>query len=160
MTSIESIVNSPYGEIYMTLDEIRKELEKDSRVNDTTLDLESLKIPQLHGKYLNFLTDERLLLGMYQAEVDLMLRLKWEYYTGKLSQQELQNRGWEPFALKILRNDIDLYLNSDSDLVKSRQKLFYQKEKISLLEEIIKELNNRHWKIRNAIDWRKFVNGQ
>jgi len=144
----------------MTLDEIRKELEKDSRVNDTTLDLESLKIPQLHGKYLNFLTDERLLLGMYQAEVDLMLRLKWEYYTGKLSQQELQNRGWEPFALKILRNDIDLYLNSDSDLVKSRQKLFYQKEKISLLEEIIKELNNRHWKIRNAIDWRKFVNGQ
>lgn len=144
----------------MTLDEIRKELEKDSRVNDTTLDLESLKIPQLHGKYLNFLTDERLLLGMFQAEVDLMLRLKWEYYTGKLSQQELQNRGWEPFALKILRNDIDLYLNSDSDLVKSRQKLFYQKEKISLLEEIIKELNNRHWKIRNAIDWRKFVNGQ
>lgn len=144
----------------MTLDEIRKELEKDSRVNDTTLDLESLKIPQLHGKYLNFLTDERLLLGMYQSEVDLMLRLKWEYYTGKLSQQELQNRGWEPFALKILRNDIDLYLNSDSDLVKTRQKLFYQKEKISLLEEIIKELNNRHWKIRNAIDWRKFVNGQ
>jgi hypothetical protein len=51
-------------------------------------------------------------------------------------------------------------LNADADISKARQRVVYQKEKISLLEEIVKELNNRHWKIRNAIDWRKFVNGQ
>jgi len=77
-----------------------------------------------------------------------------------MSHEELTARGWEPFPLKILRNDLDLYLESDADLAKLQQKVVYQKEKIALLEEIVKELNNRHWKIRCAIDWRKFVNGQ
>jgi hypothetical protein len=144
----------------MTLDDIRKEIERDVRLDDSALDLESLKIPQLHSKYLNFLTDERLALRKAEGDLSVLLRAKWEYYTGKMSQEELTARGWEPFSLKILRNDLDLYLEGDEDLNKSRQKTAYLKEKISLLEEIVKELNNRHWKIRNAIDWRKFVNGQ
>ena len=126
----------------MTLDDIRKEIERDVRLDDTALDLEALKIPQLHGKYLNFLTDEKLAMSKYEFD------------------EELTARGWEPFSLKILRNDLDLYLESDADLAKLQQKVVYQKEKIALLEEIVKELNNRHWKIRCAIDWRKFVNGQ
>lgn len=144
----------------MTLDDIRKEIERDVRLDDSCLDLESLKIPQLHSKYLNFLTDEKLALTKHEFDFRVLLRAKWEYYTGKMSQEELTVRGWEPFALKILRNDLDMYLESDPDLGKLQQKVAYQKEKISLLEEIVKELNNRHWKIRCAIDWRKFVNGQ
>jgi hypothetical protein len=144
----------------MTLDDIRKEIQRDVTLDDAALDLESLKIPQLHSKYLNFLTDERLMLKKAQADYAVLRRSKWEYYTGKMSQEELLARGWEPFALKILRNDLDLYLDGDEDLNKLVQKCEYLKEKISLLEEIVKELNNRHWKIRNAIEWRKFVNGQ
>jgi hypothetical protein len=144
----------------MTLDDLRTEIQKDMVLNQLELDTESLKIPQLHGKYLNFLTDERLSLRKIEADRSVMLRAKWEYYTGKMSQEELAVRGWEPFALKILRNDLDLYLDSDSDLIKCNQKIEYQKEKISLLEEVVKELNTRHWKIRNAIEWRRFTNGQ
>jgi len=144
----------------MTLDDLRKEIVRDMTLDETALDLESLKIPQLHGKYLNFLTDERLAHKKLDGEYNALLRAKWEYYTGKMSQEELQDRGWQPFALKILRQDIDLYLNSDGDLIKHTQRMALQKEKISLLEEVVKELNNRHWKIRNAIEWRKFVGGQ
>jgi hypothetical protein len=144
----------------MTLDELRKEIQRDTTLDEAAMDLESLKIPQLHSKYLNFLTDERLVLAKMKYDLAVLLRAKWEYYTGKMSQEELLARGWEPFALKILRNDLDLYLESDTDLGKLRQKIEYQGEKISLLEEIVKELNNRHWKIRNAIEWRKFINGQ
>ena len=144
----------------MTLDDIRKEIERDVRLDETALDIESLKIPQLHSKYLNFLMDERLSLAKITSDYDTTLRIKWEYYTGKMSQEQLTAHGWEPFALRVLRNDLDLYLNSDADISKARQRVVYQKEKISLLEEIVKVLNNRHWKIRNAIDWRKFVNGQ
>ena len=135
-------------------------VEKDMQIDDLNLDLESLKTPQLHGKYLNFLTDERLALAKHEAEASVVLRDKWEYYTGKMSEDQMRSRGWEPFALKILRNDLDIYLNSDADITKSRQRVLFQKEKISLLEEIVRELNNRHWKIRNAIEWRRFVNGQ
>lgn len=144
----------------MTLDEIRKEIERDTKIDPLELDLESLKIPQLHGKYLNFLLDERLALSQIQADSATVLRTKWEYYTGKMSREEMEAKGWEPFTLKILRQDLDLYIDSDTDVVRSRQKVLYQREKIALLEEIVKELNNRHWKIRNAVDWRKFCNGQ
>jgi hypothetical protein len=144
----------------MTLDDIRKELEKDTLVDQTALDTESLKIPQLHSKYLNFLTDERLVLSQYESELSIFERIWWEYYTGKMSREELLVRKLEPFTLKILRQDIPLYLNADPNIIKARQKCLYQREKISLLEEIVKELNNRHWKIRNAIEWRRFVNGQ
>lgn len=144
----------------MTLDEIRIELERDMALDQAALDLESLKIPQLHSKYLNFLMDERLVQRKTEADYSVLLRAKWEYYTGKMSQEELDSRGWQPFALKILRQDIDLYLDSDQDLIKLQQKTQYQKEKVALLEEVVKELNTRHWKIRNAIEWRKFTNGQ
>ena len=127
----------------MTLDDIRKEIQRDVTLDDAALDLESLKIPQLHSKYLNFLTDERLMLKKAQADYAVLRRAKWEYYTGKMSQEELLARGWEPFALKILRNDLDLYLDGDEDLNKLVQKCEYLKEKISLLEEIVKELNNK-----------------
>jgi hypothetical protein len=129
-------------------------------LDDAALDIESLKIPQLHSKYLNFLMDERLALRKLETDYRVLLRAKWEYYTGKMSQEELTARGWEPFALKILRNDLDLYLDSDADLIKLKQKSDFQKEKIALLEEVVKELNTRHWKIRNAIEWRRFTNGQ
>jgi hypothetical protein len=144
----------------MTLDDIRKELQRDMVLDDAALDIESLKIPQLHSKYLNFLMDERLALRKLETDYRVLLRAKWEYYTGKMSQEELTARGWEPFALKILRNDLDLYLDSDADLIKLKQKSDFQKEKIALLEEVVKELNTRHWKIRNAIEWRRFTNGQ
>jgi len=144
----------------MTLDEIRIEIQKDMNLDQASLDLESLKIPQLHSKYLNFLMDERLAVRKAENDYNVMMRVKWEYYTGKMSKEELAARGWEPFSLKILRNDLDLYMNSDEDLSKLSCKLLFQKEKVSLLEEVIKELNTRHWKIRNAIDWRRFINGQ
>ena len=144
----------------MTLDDIRKELERDTRIDDSALDAESLRIPQLHGKYLNFLMEERLSLARYENDVATITRDKWEYYTGKMSEEQLTARGWEPFNLKILRNDLDMYLNADADIVKARQKMQFQKEKVALLEEVVKELNNRHWKIRNAIEWRRFTNGQ
>jgi hypothetical protein len=144
----------------MTLDEIREQIETDMVLDHSMLDTESLKIPQLHGKYLNFLLDERLHLKKMEGDYSVLLRAKWELYTGKMSQEELSVRGWQPFPLKILRNDLDLYLESDSDLLKIKQKLAYQKEKIALLEEVIKELNSRHWKIKNAIEWRRFTNGQ
>lgn len=144
----------------MTLDDIRNELLKDMGLDETALDTESLRIPQLHSKYLNFLFDERLLMSKYEGDLAKTVKVKWEYYTGKMSDEELRERGLEPFQLKVLRQDIDIYLDSDDDIIKARQRVQFQKEKISLLEEVIKELNSRHWKIRNAIEWRRFTNGQ
>ena len=94
----------------MELSELRKHVEQDSRIDDTELDTESLRLPALHSKYLNFYHDAKLRLEKATNEYNRLYRLKWEYYSGKMDEQTLRERGWEPFDHKILRNDIGIYL--------------------------------------------------
>lgn len=144
----------------MDISEIRKLVAEDMPIDDTELDIESMTIPQLHSKYLNFYLDEKLVLQKLNSDYYRLKKTKWEYYTGKLDGEQLQEYGWEPFQFKILKQDIDLYMDSDEDLQKLSNKVAYQKEKINYLDSILKSINNRQWNIRNAIEWRKFINGQ
>ena len=143
----------------MDMMKIRELISGDVVINDEQLDIESLKIPQLYGKYLNIYQDEKALYHSHNFQHKKLKRLKWEYYTGKLSEDQLKELGWEQFDLKILRQDIDLYLESDSELVALEMKLTVQKEKTDYLQSFLKELANRQYHIRDAILWRKFISG-
>ena len=143
----------------MNFNELKKMIEIDLQFKEDQLDTESLKIPQIHSKYLNFLTDEKLKLQTFKFQHDTLYRLKWEYYNGKISAEELEKQGWEQFDLKLLKQDIPIYLNSDEDLKSLNEKIFFQKEKIAYLDSIIKMIMNRQFHIRDAIAWRKFING-
>ena len=44
----------------MDLKELREQVERDARIDDTELDTESLRLPQLHNKYLNLYHDAKL----------------------------------------------------------------------------------------------------
>jgi len=50
-------------------------------------------------------------------------------------------------------------MNSDEELVGLQAKMQYQEEKVNYLESIVKGLNTRQYHIRDAISWRKFING-
>lgn len=143
----------------MTLEDIKKEAEKDLTFDSVDLDKEAMRIPQLHNKYLVFMTDAKIEYRRSEAAIALLKKLKWEYYSGKMSKEELDKYKWEPFQLKILRTDMDMYLESDSDLQKAYLKLMLLKEQIDYIESIVKGIMNRHWIIRSMIDWRKFTNG-
>lgn len=143
----------------MKLDEIQNEWLKDSDIDRADLGEESLKISQLHSKYFKIFSHERLLLKKLEKEYKELFKVKFEYYNGTISQEELRERGWEPNALKILKSDCHIYLDSDKDLSEFDLKIDYQKEKIDFVENIIKSLNSRGFQIKAAIDWIKFQNG-
>ena len=143
----------------MRFDDIRKMVAKDMVIDDSELDLESLKIPQLHNKYLNLFHDERILLRKLEADRRELIRDKWEFYTGKMSQEELDERGWEPFQLKVLKQDLDMYIQSDSDVTKVDDRITLHKEKVDYLASIVKSVSGRGWEIKNAIEWRRFTSG-
>ena len=46
----------------MDLEKLQEQADSDLKINDTELDLESLKTPQLHNKYLKHLTKFKLML--------------------------------------------------------------------------------------------------
>lgn len=143
----------------MNIEQIKEMVKADLKIDGTELGDESIRIPQLHGKYLNIYHDECLVLRKLDADYNSLRKKKWEYYNGKLSQQELDQFGWEPFGHRILRQDIDIYMDADDDLVKIRSKIELQKAKVEYLDSTIKGINNRQWMIRNAIEWRKFMSG-
>lgn len=143
----------------MNLSEIKIMVVEDIEFDETELDKESLRIPQLHNKYLVFLTDEKIMLEKYQQELRVLVRKKWLYYTGKMSEEELTENDWEPFGLNILKSDVDKFLESDTLILRSRAIVRMQEEKINYLDSVVKSINGRQWNIRAAIDWMKFTHG-
>ena len=140
----------------MNIEELYDEVEKDLKIDDTELDLESIRTPQLHNKYLKLYTKHSLQLKRLQDEYKVLYRLMWEYYTGKSVPEVYAAK---PFDLKILKADIGIYLDSDSELQQLSQKVSYAKEITNYLEKILREINNRNWTIRNTIEWKKFIHG-
>lgn len=143
----------------MKFDQIQHEWEKDSKIDKTELGDESIKIPQLHSKYFKIYSEEKGRFTGLQHEYHKLYRLKYEYFAGTISEEKLSEKGWDPQPLKIIRQDIPMYLNSDDDIVLIKQKIELQEQKLEYLESIIKSLSNRGFQIKTAVDWIKFTQG-
>ena len=143
----------------MQLDELFELWKKDSEIDRTELGEASTNIPKLHYKYYKLFAQERLKLRKLEAEYKALYKDKWEYFQGNMSEEDLEANGWEPNPLRILKSDLNTYIDSDTDIIKQTSKMDYQKEKINFLENIIRSINNRGFQIKNAIDWEKFKVG-
>ena len=140
------------------LEDLLEEWRKDSVIDRTEPGKALLDIPKLHSKYLNILSQHRLLSKQAEFRCNKMRKLKWEYYTGKLDDDELKKYGWEPFPF-VLKSDITTYLESDEDINKYLASKVTHDEIVDVCTSILKELNNRTWELRSFIDWEKFIQG-
>lgn len=143
----------------MKLEEIHEHWSKDSRINTTDIAGESVNTPKLHGKYLHILSGERMKLRQLREQKKELIRVKTDYYMGRLDHDEMKTRGWEPFAMRLLKNDVPTYLDGDQDMIKINLQIGVQEEKVEVLESIIKIISNRGFSIKSYIDWKKFENG-
>ena len=143
----------------MQLAEIQKQWERDACVDRTELGEESLRIPQLHSKYYQIYSTERTQLRALEYQLVNLKRLKFEFYAGTISEEDLKANGWDPNPLRILRSDIPMYLESDPDISKLAARTDLQRDKIEFVESIIKSLTSRGYQIKAAIDWEKFKVG-
>ena len=143
----------------MKLEDIQELWHRDSEIDYTELGTESIRIPQIHDKYLKIFTDERIRLKGIEFELSKMVRTKTEYYSGKMSQEELERYGWEQYLGRLLKNEIVKYIESDDDIIKLKQQLVVLQEKINYLDSVIRMINNRGFQIKNALDWLKFSHG-
>lgn len=143
----------------MKIDDIMDSWAADSKMDETELGMESLRIPMLHHKYYKMFVEEGLLLKRLEQDFKTMYRLKHEYYMGTLDQETLIERNWEPNRLKILKQDLPIYLESDTDMQVIQAKIDIQRQKVSFLESAIKTISNRGFVIKNAIDWERFKVG-
>ena len=143
----------------MNIEQIKAQAELDTAIDANHLEDESAKIPQIHNKYLCILMDEKLVLEALDSKLKILKRDKWLYYSGKMSEQELKKKGWQPFDLNVLKQDLDRFIDSDGDVINLTHKVFIQREKINYIEGIVKIISNKIWNIRASIEWIKFSQG-
>jgi len=140
------------------LDELLEMWRKDADIDRTEPGKALLDIPKLHSKYLNILSNHRLLSKQAEFKFNQMKKVKWEYYTGKLDDDELKKRGWEPFPF-VLKSDITTYLDSDEDLNRFLAQKVMHDEIVDVCQSILKELNSRTFQLRDFIAWERFIQG-
>ena len=142
-----------------TLENVLKDWQNDAVIDQTEPGKELLRIPVLHNKYLSILTKHKIASKKAHFDYLRMRKVKWEYFTGKMSKEELDEYGWEPFQF-ALKSDISTYLEADADLIKLLEKKVYHEETVSVIESIMNELKQRTWQLRDFISWEKFIGGQ
>ena len=142
------------SDLFLLIEEMWKE---DSKLDIDNLHTESIKIPQLHGKYYEIQTKIYKLKKKAKIELDELMLKRFLFYTGKAEPEEYIK---ENFGNKVLKSDVEIYLNADKYLIHQKAKLEDLEYLLDYLKDILKQIHNRSFYVGNAIEFMKFVAGQ
>jgi hypothetical protein len=144
----------------MKLEEIYEMWDKDAKYDDLNLDAESLNISSLHAKYNRLLSETRSQLRACFIQRKSRANLLRDYYLGNLNNpDDLERINRPPFLHKVLKNEVQGYIDADDELLKLETRTAMLEEKVDVIVEIMKCIHKRSFDIKHAIEWRKFTNG-
>ena len=143
----------------MKLEEIQELWNRDREIDISELATESIRIPQIHDKYLKIYVDEKIKLRKLHLNLAKISKMKSDYYSGRMSQEELDRLEWQPFLVKVLKGEVNSYVESDDDIIKLKETIALMEEKINYIDSVIRMINNRGFQIKSAIDWIKYKDG-
>jgi hypothetical protein len=141
----------------LDLDTIQKMWESDSKMDPDNLHTESLNIPILHSKYHQIYNNTFLLRKKAEQLRKNIRHERYEYFSGKADPEVyIEN----PFPKKIRDKDtMQKYMDADTKLSGVSLKLEYYDTMLVYLESILKQITNRTYQIKNAIEFMRFSSG-
>lgn len=140
----------------MSIEELISQSEQDLTINKDDLAHESVRTPSIFHKYNRILYQEKLRLKKFEAEFKTVFLNRWEFYRGKADEEDYKK---EKFFKKVLNSDADKYLDGDAILIDAKQKYDFQEEKVDTISRIMKQITDRQWQIRNALEFLKWTTG-
>jgi len=140
----------------LKLEDIMNEAEKYLQIDETNLAKESLETPKMYGRLLRIRTNESMLLQRYRFQLKKLYQDKRDYYLGRADPEVYKAK---PFDLKILKSEVDSYIEADDEIRDLTLKIEIQTEKLNYLDNVLKQVANRGFMIRNALEFQKMMNG-
>ena len=141
----------------MNLESLQELWKKDSVIDTDLYCEESTKIPQLHMRYMEFFNTYALMKKEREIELRRLIREKWLYYKGKAPSKVYKEMPFD-FILTT-KEEVNMFIESDDDICKLQYKIDYIEQIINFLEGVLRQIGNRNFQIKNAIEWEKFKNG-
>ena len=137
----------------MTIEDIMEMWGEDSHIDDKDLDNESLKIPNLHQKYLNIYSKEKRKLSDLKTHWKVLFQQRGEVVISKNGKAPDHN-------IRISKSELEKhYVAADESLQKAEKILNEHEGKVDYLKSVLSMIENRSFHINNAINWRKSVAG-
>ena len=155
-----------FGDLLNTFDKLKEDWAEDSAVDfqfknkqySTDLGQLALEIPFQHNKYLNHYSDIQAVKTSLEFEVRRLVREKREYYSG---EADAKTYAAKPFGTSIKTTEkMKVYLESDEEIINLEAKIKYLDQMLYWLDQVMRQISNRGFQIKSAIEWEKFVNGQ
>ena len=141
----------------ITLDKIQEMWEKDAKMDPDNLHTESLNIPVLHSKYYEIYNNIYLLRKKAEQQRKNIRHERYEYFSGKAEPEVYVDN---PFPKKIRdKETTQKYLDADEKLSGVSLKIDYYETMLRYLEEILKQITNRTYQIKNSIEFLRFTSG-
>lgn len=130
----------------------------DSKVDMSDIAEESIKVIELHAKYLGFYQEEKKILILIEEEYRKLKLKKMEYYLGRAEDKVYEEN---PLHLKIPRQDLDFYLDADEELCDLKRKVLVSQNKVDMLKGFVEQnLNQRSHHFRNALQFLQWSSGK
>ena len=141
----------------LDLETIQSMWVKDSKMDPDNLHTESLNIPILHAKYYDLYNNITLLRKKADQQRKNIRHERYEYFSGKADPEVYIDN---PFPKKIRDKDtLQKYLDADEKLSGVSLKIEYYDVMLKYLEEILEQLSQRTYQIKNAIEFMRFSAG-
>jgi len=114
---------------------------------------DSMETPRLHAKYLQLLNQMKTMFSDAEIKYKQLYKDKWLYYNGKAPAHVYAEK---PFDLKVLKGDLDMFIDSDDEVCRAKQKKDYLETCINSIDRILKQIHNRGFDIKNTIEIVKY----
>jgi hypothetical protein len=144
----------------VNIENLMKEWTEDTRIDSSSMEKELLKISSLHGKYLNIMSHHRHMIRKLEADYKIKKGLKEDYYSGRLSHDELVEYGWEPMQFVLSDPKVSRKLDTDKELITLILKRVTHEEIVEYCESVLKSLNSRTYDLGNYVRYQQLTLGR
>jgi hypothetical protein len=140
----------------MNIAELMEWVEPFFTIDETRLGEESLNTSKIYGKVLRQRTIESMTLKSLNHQLKALYQSKRDYYMGRADPEVYKQK---PFDLKVLKSEVNTYIEADEEVVTLLTKIEIQEEKVAYLQDALKQISNRGFAIKNALEYQKMMNG-
>lgn len=141
----------------MKLEDLHDMIDRDLIVDRSDLGKESLDNVKLYTKYIRLWSEEKMKKESMLLQIEREIKDKRDYYMGNASAEVYKAK---PFNLKLKHeSSANKYINADDDIIKLKQKILIQEQKVDVIESALDQIKSRGFAIKNAIEYFKFLEG-
>lgn len=140
----------------MKLSELREMMKKDAVIDEDNLSAEAVKTARLYNKYQNLYYGVAEQIIDLKHEFDKKKLFLYEYWMGKCDDEVYKER---PKKQKVLKADLDIYMKADDEYCRLETNIQKLELLAKMIDDFMKQISSRNFAIKNAIDYKKFQNG-